>query len=84
MIDEKKLIEIGDWIPCSERLPKVPDYIDDDDCPEFIVTLAPIVTILKCSSDGSWFDDFGERYKVIAWQYLPKPWEGEEGCAENK
>ena len=70
--------KVAEWIPCSERPPEVPDYIDDDDCPEFVVTVGASVTTLKCSSDGAWFDDFGEVYKVVAWQPLPEPWEEEK------
>ena len=64
------------WIPCSERLPEVPEVIDDDYCPEFNVTIkgADGATTLKCAPDGTWFDDFGEVYDVIAWQPLPEPY----------
>lgn len=61
------------WIPCSERMPDVPEGIEDDECPEFIVTIkgANKATTLKCASDGTWFDDLGYSYDVIAWQPLP-------------
>ena len=63
------------WIPCSNRLPEVPEEIDDDECSEFIVTIkgANKATTLKCASDGTWFDDLGYTYDVIAWQPLPDP-----------
>lgn len=71
--------KVGEWIPCSERLPKVPQNIDDDDCPEFNVMIkgASAATTLKYSPDGAWFDDLGIVYEVIAWQPLPEPWKGE-------
>ena len=71
-----------DWIPCSERLPEVPEGIEDDCCPEFNVTIkvADKATTLKCAPDGTWFDDFGEVYNVIAWQPLPEPYR----AADNK
>ena len=61
------------WIPCSERLPDVPEGIEDDECPEFNVTIkgADQAATLKCASDGTWFDDLGYTYDVIAWQPLP-------------
>lgn len=71
--------KVGEWIPCSERLPKVPQNIDDDDCPEFNVMIkgASIATTLKYSPDGAWFDDLGQVYEVIVWMPLPEPWKGE-------
>ena len=68
------------WIPVSERLPEVPEGTEDDDCPEFNVTIkgANKATTLKYAPDGTWFDDYGEVYKVIAWKPLPEPYkEGE-------
>ena len=64
------------WIPCSERMPDVPEGIEDDECPEFNVTIkgADQATTLKCASDGTWFDDLGYTYDVIAWQPLPAPY----------
>lgn len=73
-------VEIADrWIPCSERLPEVPEDTDDEDCPEFNVMIkgASIATTLKYSPDGAWFDDLGQVYEVIVWMPLPEPWEGE-------
>ena len=65
------------WIPCSERLPDVPEGIEDDECPEFNVTIkgADQAATLKCASDGTWFDDLGYTYDVIAWQPLPQPYQ---------
>ena len=72
--------EVADdsWIPVSERLPEVPEGTEDDDCPEFNVMIkgADKATTLKYAPDGTWFDDFGEVYNVIAWQPLPEPYKG--------
>lgn len=67
------------WIPVSERLPEVPEGTEDDDCPEFNVTIkgADKATTLKYAPDGTWFDDSGEVYKVVAWKPLPEPYKGE-------
>ena len=67
------------WIPVEERLPDVPEGTEDDDCPEFNVTIkgASRAAILRCSSDGTWFDEFGHVYPVIAWQPLPEPYQPE-------
>lgn len=72
--------EKDDWIPCGERLPEVPEGIEDDYCPEFNVTIkgADKATTLKCAPDGTWFDDSGEVYNVIAWKPLPEPYRAED------
>lgn len=71
------------WIPVDERLPEVDadieEIIEDDDCPEYIVTIrsASESTVLKYSPDGAWFDDNGNVYDVIAWRPLPEPYRPE-------
>ncbi|MDO5362842.1 MAG: DUF551 domain-containing protein [Eubacteriales bacterium] len=72
-------VENDGWIPVSERLPEVPEGTEDDDCPEFNVTIkgADKATTLKYAPDGTWFDDYGEVYKVIAWKPLPEAYKGE-------
>lgn len=62
------------WISVDERLPEVPEGLADEYCPEFNVTIkgAERATTLKYSWDGTWFDDRGDIYDVIAWQPLPK------------
>lgn len=73
-----KLIKDSNWIPVEERLPKVPEGTEDEYCPEFNVTIkgADKATTLKFAPDGTWFDDSGEVYSVIAWQPLPEPYKG--------
>lgn len=68
------------WIPCSERLPEVPEGTDDDECPEFNVMIkgANRATTLRCAPDGTWFDEFGHVYPVIFWQPLPEPYKESE------
>ena len=80
IIDEQPTYMDDDWIPVEERLPEVPEGIEDDCCPEFNVTIrgADKATTLKCASDGTWFDDSGEVYKVIAWQPLPEQYRPKE------
>lgn len=71
------------WIPVEERLPEVDagteETIEDDDCPEYIVTIrgASESTVLKYSPDGAWFDENGYVYDVIAWRPLPEPYRPE-------
>lgn len=69
------------WILVEEKMPEVPNGTDDVDCPEFNVTVkgADIATTLKYAPDGTWFDDDGYVYNVIAWQPLPEPYRPEKG-----
>lgn len=71
-------VENDGWIPVSERIPEVPEGTEDVYCPEFNVTIkgASKATTLKYAPDGTWFDDSGEVYNVIAWQLLPEPYKG--------
>lgn len=81
IIDEQPTVHANDnWIPVSERLPEVPEETEDDNCPEFNVTIkgADKATTLKYSPDGTWFDDFGEVYNVEAWKPLPEAYKGGE------
>ncbi len=61
------------WIPCSQRLPLIPEGEDDR---EFIVMIngADKPTALYCDSHGTWHDDDGNIYDVIAWQLFPEPY----------
>lgn len=76
-----KLLKDSNWIPVSKRLPEVPEGTEDVYCPEFNVTIkgASKATTLKYAPDGTWFDDSGEVYKVVAWKPLPGPYKPEEG-----
>lgn len=84
MIDEKKL-KIGEWIPCSERLPEEDGiYIVDDrifDNPW--VHTAGFVKTSQCWAEchGVYYDDKYCRYddgRIVAWQPLPEPYGGKE------
>lgn len=76
------------WIPVKERLPEVDEdteeTIEDDDCPEYIVTIrgASESTTLKYSPDGTWFDENGYVYDVIAWRPHPEPYHPERSNEE--
>ena len=62
---------INRWIPCSKRLPLIPEGADDQ---KFIVMIygADEPTILNCNSYGTWHDDDGNIYDVTAWQLFPE------------
>ena len=66
------------WIPVEKKLPEVQEGLEDMYCPEFNVTIkgAERTTTLKYSWDGTWFDDYGTVYNVIAWQPLSEPHKG--------
>lgn len=73
--------KVGEWIPCSERLPEPYDMVNISakmpDHKEALVYMGSIDgDVLK-----QWYIlgvTNSNDYNVIAWQPLPKPWEGEE------
>lgn len=73
------------WITVEERLPEVPEKTEDEECPEFNVMIkgATIPTTLKCSNDGTWFDDNGYCYSVIAWRPLPEPYKPDDSVKKG-
>ncbi len=70
------------WIPVEKKLPEVQEGLEDMYCPEFNVTIkgAERTTTLKYSWDGTWFDDYGTVYNVIAWQPLPERYKGDSNA----
>ncbi len=83
MIARQKANHLNDgWISVDEKLPEVPDDMEDEYCPEFNVTIkgASRATTLKYSPDGAWFDDLGQVYVVIAWRPLPDLYRLEKGA----
>ena len=73
--------KVGEWIPCSERLPNVEDFIKayrrKKYSAEFIVMIdgATRPTTLYFRKTGKWEDEYGNSYKVVAWQPLPEPYQ---------
>ncbi|MBP3664940.1 MAG: hypothetical protein J6J03_07255 [Tyzzerella sp.] len=59
------------WRPASSP-PKVPIWMNLEDCPEFIVAIkfAEEATTLRYRPDIGWFDD-NNTYTVTAWCPLP-------------
>ena len=87
IIDEQPTVHANDgWIPVDERLPEVQEGLEDMYCPEFNVTIkgAERTTTLKYSWDGTWFDDYGTVYNVIAWQPLPEQYKPKEKVKKRK
>lgn len=77
------------WISVEERLPEVDADIEetneDDDCPEYNVTIrgASESTTLKYSPDGTWFDQNGYVYDVIAWRPMPEAYRPESKTGQS-
>lgn len=61
------------WIYSKDRLPKVPDWMSRDECPEYnvFIKFAEEATTLRFRPNIGWFDDRGVTYEVVAWQPLP-------------
>ena len=77
--------KIGEWIPCSKRLPEEPENTSEDvesdilegKLKEYIVHIkdAEIPTCLYYAGKGCWWDEVANDFcKVIAWQPLPEPY----------
>ena len=62
------------WIPCSECLPKVREWV-------LCQCRAGIMDVLRLTEDGNWNKNYPHaEYMsgfVIAWCPLPKPWKGD-------
>ena len=62
------------WIPCSERLPEVRQWV-------LCQCRAGIMDVLRLTENGSWYKGYpNAEYMggfVVAWMPLPKPYEGD-------
>lgn len=59
------------WMPCSERLPKVRQWV-------LCQCRAGIIDVLRLTDDGCWYRKSNEIYMsgfVLAWMPLPEPYE---------
>lgn len=66
---------VGEWIPCSERLP----FAECGESDVVLVTCESTLIRLLYFNGGNWCYPTGECYehsidKVIAWMPLPEPW----------
>lgn len=63
------------WIPCSERPPKVREWV-------LCQCRAGIMDVLRLTEDGDWNKDYPHteymRNFVIAWMPLPEAYKGED------
>ena len=60
------------WIPCSERLPKVRQWV-------LCQCRAGIIDVLRLTDDGCWYRKSNEIYMsgfVLAWMPLPEAYRG--------
>lgn len=69
----KQQPKVGDWIPCSERMPNISGYY----LVTFKVSSISFVSIKHFNTFCFRWEDIGNG-KITAWQPLPEPWEGEE------
>lgn len=61
--------KVGEWIPCSKRLPK---YMEDVE-----VTTKDGERFIGHYAGGCWYDSInGDYIQVIAWKEPSEPWEG--------
>ena len=74
-IDDLPTIEPQQWIPCSERLPKVGQDV--------LFSVQDLFVSEGClRDDGDWsqfrWQAIQKKEAVTAWMPLPEPWRGEE------
>ena len=72
-----------EWIPCSERLPKIGEHHISEPCLVYCKCGAYAFAELEenifgqvgwnCERDDDYHEPIGE---VVAWMPLPKPWKG--------
>lgn len=71
----KRQPKVGEWIPCSERLPETDDVVlitvFNIDNNKLFVTPAVYQHPFFCT-----WNTLAPEDKVIAWQPLPEPWKG--------
>lgn len=69
-----ELPKVGEWIPCSERLPdKEGNYLVTVE-----VGMSELRMVKKAVLRNKRWYRIGQNNKVIAWMELPPCWEGEE------
>lgn len=72
------------WIPCSERLPKLDDYRECNECWNgtvwYITEKGTIGLGYYYGYTKQWFTigDLETDGKVVAWMSLPEQWKGKE------
>lgn len=62
------------WVPCSERMPKVREWV-------LCQCRAGIMDVLRLTDNNGWYKDSTHIYMhsfVLAWMPLPEPWKGEK------
>lgn len=78
--------KVGEWIPCSERLPEeygcyIIAWFHKNKESKAQQKGKHYYEICEYSPDEGWLSDYEqcpEGYEVVAWMPLPEPWEGEE------
>lgn len=75
----------GEWIPCSERMPKIGEYNISEPCIVYckggVYAFAELEENIfgqvgwNCERDDDYHEPIGE---VVAWMPLPKPYEVKE------
>ena len=65
--------KVGEWIPCSERLPKEHEIV----LVAYLEYYKQLFNLAYISECGTWlwyFNGTNVRNEIIAWQPLPKPY----------
>ena len=69
-----EVLTVGEWIPCSERLPNHPNQV--------LITIkwdSPFDNDYEVTLGEYWGEEYGwgfENGEVLAWMSLPEPYKG--------
>ena len=69
--------KVGEWIPCSEKLPKEHEIVLVAYL-EYYKQLFNLAYISECGTWHWYFNGTNVRNEIIAWQPLPEPFKGGE------
>lgn len=80
----RKQPKVGEWIPCSERLPIGEEYkkkIKDEWFYKKVLTTEEGGMHIGWydQEDECWYDNQGFAMHPVAWQFLPQPYNAERG-----
>ena len=70
----KRQPKVGEWIPCSERLPEEDGFYLATLDGEIVGEEKPFSGLAEFEN-GKWIDDEEDYQCVLAWQPLPQPYQ---------
>ena len=90
LIDEiikyvQKMPKVGEWIPCSERLPeKTSSYLVTTIAADAFGKPYYVMDVALYNIVYGWTLNNKKCEEIFAWRPLPEPWEGEAAAESQK